>query len=82
MNANPYAKMLRDPATAAPDSSVGIQSAKADLGDSYFTCMSWVADYDEEWMIFVQEHQSSKHSPHQDEVESEAPPRVWNFPRD
>jgi hypothetical protein len=44
--------------------------------------MSWVADYDEEWMTFVQEHQSAKRPIREDEIESEAPPRVWNFPHE
>lgn len=82
MNAIPYVMMLCDSAPADSDSRVGSQSASADVGDSFFTCMSWVADYDEEWMIFVQEHQLANRSIREDKVESEAPPRVWNFPHE
>jgi hypothetical protein len=82
MNAIPYAILPRDPAPADSDSNVVSRSADADVGDSFFTCMSWVADYDEEWMTFVQEHQSAKRPIREDEIESEAPPRVWNFPHE
>jgi hypothetical protein len=82
MNAIPYAMMLCEPSPANSGAKAGSQSVKTDVGDSFSKCMSWVVDYDVEWTNFVQEHDMQKCWSHNDEVETDAPLRVWNFPHE
>jgi len=44
--------------------------------------MSLVSDYDEEWMIFVEEHARENGWVARGEVAADSSPRVWNSPHE
>jgi hypothetical protein len=82
MNANPYSSMICDRPAVAPNTRASINSSAMEADDSFFQCMSQVADYDAEWTSFVQQHANQRDQAAELDCEFEALPRVWNIPHD
>lgn|GEM_PF-6016765 len=83
MNAILCEIMLRAESVSPTSAAVPQNPHVLDEADRSFSrCMSLVSDYDEEWMIFVEEHARENGWVARGEVAADSSPRVWNSPHE
>lgn len=80
MNANPYTIMLSDPAPAFTGARSGLKPSAPTADDSFAECMPRVADYNDEWTAFIEQHSMQSCWASRDDSKTDVLPRVWNVP--
>ncbi|NQX00418.1 hypothetical protein HQ447_07140 [bacterium] len=79
MNTIPNSILLSDRLPVAPAAQSDSKTSATAAEEAFFHCMSWVADYDQEWTAFVEAHALRKRKSVKEE-DNESLPRVWNTP--
>jgi hypothetical protein len=80
MSVNPYSTTLGDRSVVAPNARNVSNSAVAEADEAFFRCMPRIADYDQEWTSFIEQHTIQRYQSDEAACDPEALPRVWNLP--